>query len=132
MKNSLIIYFIFTVNITFAQNKFSNCSTAFLNNKSIIESYYPNAKAQVSKMDKGILTVCTANISEKETKPIDKILFSIAIKDSATGTILLACEKPEYKFDLAKLLAKCNKGDKIVLITKKDEYSLPHNEILVK
>lgn len=132
MKNLLIITLVLFCKISFAQDKFSNCSAAFLDNKMIVEKYEPQAKAHISKNAKGELTVCTANISEKETKAVHKILFSIAIKDRKTGTIMLASKKPILKCNLSTILAKCKKGDSIILLTENSEYALPHNEILVE
>ena len=132
MKNLIIIAILLFSNISFAQDKFSNCSAAFLDNKMIVEKYEPSAKAHISKSATGELTVCTANISETETKAVDKIPFSIAIKDGKTGTIMLDSKKPITKFDLSIILAKCKKGDSIVLLTDNEQYALPHNEILVE
>jgi hypothetical protein len=33
---------------------------------------------------------------------------------------------------IQKVLAKCKKGDSILLITLNNQYALPHNEILVQ
>jgi hypothetical protein len=132
MKNLLIIALLLFSKISFAQDKFSNCSAAFLDNKMIVEKYTPTAKAHISKSAVGELTVCTANISESETKAVDKIPFSIAIKDGKTGTIMLDSKKPVMKYDLSTVLAKCKKGDSIVLLTDNEQYALPHNEILVE
>jgi hypothetical protein len=132
MKNLLFFALALFCKVAIAQDKFSNCSAAFLDNKMIVEKYSPTVKAHISKNAVGELTVCTANISENETKAVDKILFSVAIKDSTTGTLTLASKKPVLKFDLSTVLAKCKKGDSIVLLTDNDEYSLPHNEILVE
>ena len=132
MKNLLAIVLALICELAMAQDKFSNCSAAFLDNQMIVEKYEPLAKAHVSKNATGELTVCTADISVDETKAVDKILFSIAIKDSKTGTMKLVSKKPILKYDLSTLLAKCKKGDFIVLLTENDKYALPHNEILVE
>ena len=132
MKNLLIILLSIFCTVAHAQDKFSNCSAAFLDNKMIVEKYEPNTKAHISKNAVGELTVCTANISEKETKAVDKILFSVAIKDSKTGTLILATKKPVLKYDLSTVLIKCKTGDSIVLLTENEQYALPHNEILVE
>lgn len=132
MKNLLLFTLVLFCKVAVGQDKFSNCSAAFLDNKMIVEKYTPTAKAHISKSAVGELTVCTANISETETLAVDKILFSIAIKDSKTGTIILASPKPILKYDLSTVLAKCKKGDSIVLLTDNEQYALPHNEILVE
>lgn len=132
MKILLLIQLLIFCNVAHAQDKFSNCSAAFLDNKIIVEKYEPNAKAYISKNAVGELTVCTASISEKETVAVDKILFSVAIKDSKTGTLMLTTKKPVLKYDLSTILAKCNTGDSVVLLTENEQYALPHNEILVE
>lgn len=132
MKTLLVIVFaLFSVTIS-AQEKYNNCAAAFLNNKMIVEKYEPHAKAHITKNATGELTVCTADISELETKAVDKIMFSIAIKNSKTGTILLVTKKSILRFDIATVLTKCNIGDSIILLTENDAYALPHNEILVE
>jgi hypothetical protein len=35
------------------------------------------------------------------------------------------------KIEAEKILAKCKKGDSVIIITTDDKYSLPHNELLV-
>ena len=132
MKNLLLFALIIFCKVVNAQDKFSNCAAAFLDNKMIVEKYEPNAKAHISKSSIGELKVSTVNISEKETLAVDKILFSIAIKDSKTGTIILATKKPVLKYDLSTILTKCKTGDSIVILTENEQYALPHNEILVE
>ena len=63
MKNLLTIVLALFCKVLMAQNKFSNCLSAFLDNKMMAEKYEPLANAHVSKNAIGELTVCTANIS---------------------------------------------------------------------
>jgi hypothetical protein len=70
-------------------------------------------------------------LSEKENKLVDNFAFSVAIKDKQTGTLMLFSKENYAKIDIRKILSRCHKGDSIVILTLNDEYSLPHNEILV-
>jgi ribonuclease HII len=115
-----------------AQNPFSNCAAAFLDQRMVVESYSPTAKCAILESTTGELTVCTANISETITVPVDKIKFKIAIKDQKTGTLTMFSDQTYKNIAIQKVLAKCKKGDSIVLLTMNNEYALPHNEIVVQ
>ena len=49
MKNLLLITLALFCKVAPAQDKFSNCSAAFLDNKMIVEKYESYAKAHISK-----------------------------------------------------------------------------------
>jgi hypothetical protein len=132
MKTNLVIALLFLGLKVQAQQKFSQCSAAFVNNTMLATSYTKNAKAKVNINAKGFLTVCTSNISSTITKPVAPIPFMIARKDKNTGTLSLYSNKIYTKQSVEAVLKTCRKGDKIVLITTSDEYALPHNEILVE
>jgi hypothetical protein len=115
----------------FGQKSFNNCSAAFLNNKMLVNEYSTSGKCSVSITQKGDLTVSTVELSSTESKAIDPIMFQIAIKDKNTGTLMIISKEKIQKIEIQKILEKCKKGDSIVVLTVNDEYSLPHNEILV-
>ena len=118
--------------LSFAQQPFSNCAAAFLDQKMVVESYSLTAKCAILESTTGVLTVCTADISETATVAVDKIKFKIAIKDHRTGTLTMFSDQTYKNIAIQKVLAKCKKGDSIVLITLNNQYALPHNEILVQ
>ncbi len=117
--------------ILLGQENFSNCSAVFLEDKMIVEAYSKDAKCGISKDAKGWISAGTVNLGEK-TQITGKFSFGIAIKDSETGTITMFSLKFFKKIEAQKILAKCKKGDSIIIMTTDDEYSLPHNELLVE
>lgn len=114
-----------------AQKPFTNCAAAFLNNKIVVDEYTDTGKSSLAKTATGILTVCTANLSPTLSTPVDKIKFKIAIRDKNTGTLTMFADKTFQQVDIQAIMQQCSVGDHIVLITLKNEYALPHNEILV-
>lgn len=115
----------------FSQEAFSNCAAAFLNNELVVDEYSPKGKCTLSDTATGELTVCTANLSPEKSVPVDKIKFKIALRDKSTGTLTMFSNETYKQVDIRKVLARCKKGDHIVLITTDTEYALPHNEIQV-
>lgn len=129
----LLAFFFFAFALSsFSQQPFSNCTAAFLDNKMIVNEYSPEGKCTLPAAATGILTVCTAELSPDQSIAKDKIRFKIAIRDKNTGTLTMYAAKNYKKVDISKVLARCHKGDHIVLITLNDEYALPHNEILIQ
>jgi hypothetical protein len=114
-----------------AQEPFTNCTAAFLNNKIVVDQYTPDGKCTLPDSATGELTVCTADLSPENSFPVKKIKFKIALRDKNTGTLTMFSNETYKQVDIRKVLARCKKGDHIVLITMDDAYSLPHNEILV-
>lgn len=117
-----------------AQRPFTNCSAAFLNSKLVVDEYTDEGKCVLDSTATGILTVCTAELwpEKDKSKPVDKLKFMIAIRDRGTHTLMMFSENLYTQIDIQKVLRRCRKGDSIVLLTMKDEYALPHNEILVR
>lgn len=118
--------------LSLAQHKFSSCSAAFLDNKMVVNEYTDKGKCIIPASAKGQLSVCTANLSPKESIPVDKLMFKVAIRDKSTKTMVMFSNENYKQVDIQKVLSKCKKGDHIVLLTTSDEYALPHNEILVQ
>jgi len=115
----------------FSQEAFSSCAAAFLNNKLVVNEYTPSGKCALPDTATGELTVCTANLSPESSIPVEKTKFKIALRDKSTGTLTMFSNETYKQVDIRKVLARCKKGDHIVLITTDTEYALPHNEILV-
>lgn len=134
MKNVFYLPCLFLLAITnplIAQNKFTNCTAAFLNNKMIVTEYSNKGKSTVSEKSIGQLTVCTAEISSEKSKPVEKIMFKVAIRDKKSKTLVMYSDEGFKQIDIQNILKKCKKGDLIVLMTTDNQYALPHNEILV-
>lgn len=96
----------------------------------IVEEYSKDAKCKIAKDTKGWISAGTVSLGEK-TEITGKFDFGIAIKDAETGTITMFSPKIFKKIEAEKVLAKCRKGDSIIVMTTNEEYSLPHNELLV-
>jgi hypothetical protein len=112
-------------------DKYSSCSAVFLNDKMIVNEYSPEGKCKISKDATGEISAGEVSLGEK-TEITSKFSFGIAIKSRNTGTLMLFSKETYKKIDVQKVLAKCRKGDYIVILTTDDQYALPHNEILVE
>jgi hypothetical protein len=115
-----------------AQNKFSECSAIFLNQKMVVDDYSPNGKCLLKANAKGTLTVSTAIFENDKWRAEEQIGFKVTIKDGSTNTLLSYSEVSFFKIDIQSILSKCKKGDSILISVLKDKYALPHNEILVQ
>lgn len=136
MKKLFLILVLFVSKSSFAQSNYSNCSAVFLNNQMVVEEYSDVAKAKISKEAKGWISAGTVNLGdiakgEKKAEITGKFEFGVAIKDGNTGTITMFSAKTYKKIEVEKVLAKCQKGDSIIIMTLDDEYALPHNNLLV-
>jgi hypothetical protein len=129
---TLMLFGIFTSAICSGQTSFNSCTAAFLNNKMVVDAYTPNGKCVLPVNATGNLTVCTVDLSPTKSKIIDKIPFRVAIRDKQTQTLLMLPMSNVKQVNLQSVLAKCRKGDHIVLLTVSNRYALPHNEILVQ
>lgn len=140
----LTIFSLFSAQLVSAQNcqpapacqkqqtkPFSNCAAAFLNNKMLVNDYSPNGQCVLEEGTKGKLMVSTVNLSFESAEPFRSAGFKVAIKNEATGTLWLFSEETYREIEVEKILAKCQRGDKIVLLTIDSEFSLPHNEIAI-
>ena len=80
----------------------------------------------------GELTVQTVNLSPTESKALTAIPFKVAIRDGRTHTLTMYAQTDFLKLAIQDVLKRCRKGDSLVLLTLQDQYSLPHNEILIQ
>ena len=117
--------------ITQAQEPFTQCTAAFLNKKMVVDEYSPTGKCSLPVNATGTLTVCTADLSPERSIPLEKIRFKIALKKQQANTLIMFSEVTYKEVNIEKVLAQCQPGDHIVLMTLDNRYSLPHHEILV-
>ncbi len=115
-----------------AQDTFTNCTAAFLNNQMVVNAYTPEGKCVLPLTSTGTLTVCTVNLSPEAGMAVDKIKFSLAIRDHKTGTLMMYSPKSFTEIDIRQVLDRCQSGDHVVLLTHNNEFSLPHNEIEIQ
>ena len=134
MKYSLSIIlalFSFTICLS-AQDRFNNCSAIFVNKKLLVDDYSPTGKCVLSSTATGDLTVSTATVENEKWIAGEKIAFKIIIRDGATKTLWSYSDATYETVGIKEILSKCKKGDSIVISLIKDQYALPHNEILVE
>jgi hypothetical protein len=117
--------------MSLAQGAFQNCTAAFLGSKMVVNEYAPTGKCRLPATATGELTLCTVDLSPAQSKAVDKIDFTVAIRDKDTGTLTMFSGETFRQILVQNVLAKCKKGDHIVLLTLDRRYALPHNEILV-
>ena len=132
VKAMLPIYFSAVSTLCLGQSAFRSCTAPFLNNKMVVDEYTPKGKCELAAESTGQLTVCTVDLSPTEGKAVRKLPFKVAIKDRKTQTLVLFTKSDVKQIDVERILAKCKKGDSIVLLTVDDQYAMPHNEILVQ
>ena len=118
--------------VGFGQELYTNCSAAFLNDAIIVADYSPTGTCRLPAEASGLLTVCTATYDNNEWSSTEKLEFKLAIRDGNTGTICSFSDKRFTGIEVQKVLAKCRKGDAIVILTVGNEYALPHHAILVE
>ncbi len=116
----------------FGQDRFTNCSAAFLDSRMIVDEYSPTGKSVLSATATGQLSVGTVELSPNEYRLVKPLRFKVAIRDGNTKTLLSFSDETYERVNVQSVLAKCQKGDAIVLLTLETDYALPHNEILVQ
>jgi len=118
--------------LAFGQDKYTNCTAAFLDNKLVVNEYSPEGKCIIDSTAGGSLTVCPATYENNVWTADEPAEFMVAIRDKNTGTICMFSDKRYKKLDISQVLSKCRKGDHIVLMTMNNHLALPHNEILIR
>jgi hypothetical protein len=119
-------------NLCLGQQAFNQCAAAFVGNKMVVNEYTTKGNCRLPATATGELRVSTVELSPTKAKAVDRIAFKIAIRDKATQTLVLYSKEEFKQVPIQKVLAKCRKGDHIVLLTLDNAYALPHNEILVQ
>jgi hypothetical protein len=109
----------------------NTCSAAFINTKMIADQYTTKGKCAVSANATSMLAIYTVELNPGKCNPKDKIDFKIAIRDKQTQTLTMYSDETFKQADINQVLQKCKRGEKIILLTTKAKYALPHNEILV-
>jgi hypothetical protein len=117
----------------YSQIQAQSCSAAFLDNKMIVNEYTPEGKCFLKLEASGTLIVAETELFDDGRFNItNKIGFMVAIRDKNTKTLTMYSTEVFPQADIRPILAKCQKGDSIVLLTMKKDYALPHNEILIQ
>jgi hypothetical protein len=132
MKKLLVLLLLLPALMAYTTDEpFTECSAAFVGNRVVVDDYSPTGKCKLKHTATGTLTVQTVMLNEQQMKGVKKLNFKVAIRDKATGTLLLFSDQTYREVAVQQVLAKCRPGDHIVLLTTNNHYALPHNEILV-
>lgn len=110
----------------------NTCAAAFIDTKMMVDQYTPKGQCSLAANATGTLAVYTVELAPEKSQALEKISFKIAILDKQTQTLTMFSDKTFKQTDIGQVLRKCEKGDKIILLTTDAKYALPHNEILVK
>lgn len=137
MKKTISLFFLaicclLASPMSFGQGAFTQCSAAFLNTQMVVDEYSPKGQCRLALQSTGELTVQTVALSPTESKALAAIPFKVAIRNGETNTLMLYSSTDAVKVDVKDVLKQCKKGDSLVLLTVSDQYSLPHNEILIQ
>ncbi len=127
------IWLICTTSMTAQNNDFNNCAAVFLGKKMVVNEYSTEGKCALANTSTGELTLRPVFLTEgKEPEAGEKIPFKIAIRDGGSKTLTVFSEKTYMEIGIQNILAKCKKGDHIVLLTLERNWAVPHGEILVE
>ncbi len=118
-------------NIKAKEKNYSDCAAILYNGKMLVDEYSPRGICKLEAGMEGKLTVATVMLNEEGGVPIQNLGFKVAIKNDRTNTIWMFSEDTRYEVELKEILKKCEKDDKIILITVDQKYSLTHHEIVV-
>ncbi|CCH51914.1 hypothetical protein BN8_00872 [Fibrisoma limi BUZ 3] len=118
--------------LSFGQSTTQSCTAAFLGNRMVVNEYSTTGKCVVPATSTGELSVQTVALSPKSVKALGKVPFKVAIRDKATKKLVPFSANQYRQVNIRNVLAKCQKGDHIVLMAIGNQYALPHNEILVQ
>ncbi|OIN57444.1 hypothetical protein [Arsenicibacter rosenii] len=129
---SLVLYYLASLTGNPGTSRFQHCAAAFLGSGMIVNEYTPSGKCSVTMKATGDLSVQTVDLGRAGAKAVEPIAFRIAIRDKDTKTLLSFSGEAMKKIAIEKVLARCKKGDAIILLTTDETYALPHNEIQVQ
>ncbi|GHB63060.1 hypothetical protein [Persicitalea jodogahamensis] len=115
-----------------AQESGQQCAAAFLGTGMIVDEYSPRGKCTLPPNTEGQLSVHVVELSADRARSLGKIAFKVAIRRAETNTLTMYSNQNYQEIDLSRILARCHTGDRIVLLTVNDRYSLPHNEIAIQ
>lgn len=108
---------------------YNNCAAILYKGKMLVNEYSPKGMCMLERGMKGKLTVAAVNLSDDGAIPVKNIGFKVAIRNQRTNTLWMYSDKTEQEVQLEDILEKCEKGDRIIIMTVDRNYSLPHHEI---
>lgn len=110
--------------------KYSQCAAILFDGKVLVDDYSPRGICKLETGMKGKLSVATVNLSCRgNSTPINNIGFKVAIQNERTKTMWMYSDQMYMEVPLEEVLEKCEPGDRIIILTVGQQFSLPHNEI---
>jgi hypothetical protein len=107
---------------------FNDCAAILYNDRVLVDSYSPEGKCKLEMGMKGLISVAAVHLTGCQQVG-QKIDFRVAIKNDRTNTLWMYSEETFSELLLEDVLKKCERGDRIIIMTVDQKYSLPHHEI---
>ena len=129
----MFFFGILFANLILAQSDFSNCAAVYLDNDMIITEYGPKGVSKVSLSDEGSLQLRVVIAPEGTWRVSGSAQeFRVAIRDKKTGTLVMYGDKTYRRLEISEVLAKCNSGDHLLILSTNRELGITGAEILVE
>lgn len=112
---------------------YSDCAAIYIGDDMLVSEYSPQGKCTLASKTTGLLTVSTVSLSDEGSTRTLAIPFRVAIRHGETGTVYLLHQNDSVNsIKIKDVLAECQPGDDVLILTDDNRYSLPHNEISVQ
>lgn len=121
------------MNVLSAQSDFNNCAAIYLNGEMVITEYSPRGVSKVSLNDQGTLQLRVIVAPKDQWKVSGPAqTFRVAIRDHKTGTLVMYNDKSYRSLAIEEVLAKCQAGDEILILSTNRALGISGAEILVE
>lgn len=91
----------------------------------VVDAYTTTGQGRLPATATDDLTVQTVDLSPAGGKPLETIDFKVAIRDEGSHTLRLFSGQTFRRLPVQNVLAHCQKGDHIVLLTLDNRSALP-------
>lgn len=119
--------------ILLAQTDFSTCAGVYLKDQMIISEYSPEGVSKVSLEDRGSLRLRLIEAPEDSWRIVGPAqTFQVAIRDKGTQTLVMYSSRPVRSIELSDVLAKCEGGDQILILSTDRSLGVIGAEITVQ
>lgn len=131
LRTILLGSFLMLSSVVFSQHKPTSCTAVFIDNQMLVDEYTGEGQCIIDYNAKGSFTVQIVDLSSELCHPTGHIRFRLSIRRGSTNTLISFSDKNFTEMQVEDILAKCQPGDSILVLTVDEEYSLPHHEIIV-
>lgn len=134
MKNVIMVFCgLMMMNVLAAQSDFNTCAAIFLKGEMVISEYSPTGVSKVSKQAEGRLQLRII-VSPKDKWEVSGAAqsFRVAIRDHKTGSLVMYGDNAYRSLEIEKVLAKCQVGDDILILSTNRELGISGAEIRVE